>query len=260
MTALDARTGRRPDAVRRPSVLRRAAVVATGLLAVALPTAWGVSSAVQIVTGAERDHLFHQLTGQGVLLDVLWIVPLALLVRAGWRGTRPGTAAVLGHVSVAVGAVVAAALAPGNGGALVAGLVVGTGALLWFAVPVRPRLMRIDVDPVLAPLALALAALLTPYALGQGALQRAFADEHARMSHYFDMAWLGSVVVVAAVCSALVPAARRLAFVAAAATLLLGGCRFLLTTDVTWSLTAIGLGLAGLAAASFRSRRPDRAN
>lgn len=244
----------------RPSALRRAAVVVTGAAAAALPVAWGVSSVAEIVTGAERDHLFHQLTGQGVLLCALWLGALVPVALAGWRGRRPSPAAALAHVSVVVGAVLAAALAPGNGGLLMAAIVPVTGALLWLALPGRPRLSVDGVDPVLAPLALGLAALFVPYVLAQAALQRAFADEHARMSHYFDMAWLGTLLIALAVAAALVPAARRLAVVAAGATLVLGACRILLTGEVTWSLAGVGLGVVGVVAAVLRNRRPVRAN
>jgi hypothetical protein len=260
MSAIEAPSGRTGTTVPRPSALRRAAVVVTGVAAAALPVAWGLSSVVQIVTGSERDHLFHQLTGQGVLLCALWLGALVPLVLAGWRGRRPGAAAALGHISVAVGTVLAAALAPGNGGLLVGAIVLVTGALLWLALPARPRVAVDGLDPVLTPLALGLAALLVPYVLVQATLQRAMADEHARMSHYFDMAWLGTLLIALAVSAALVPAARRLAAVAAAGTLVVGACRVLLTTDLTWSLAAVGLGVAGVVAAVLRDRRPVRAN
>jgi hypothetical protein len=260
MSAIEAASAPTGAAVATPSALRRIAVVVTGVLSAALPTAWGVSSVVQIVTGAERDHLFHQLTGQGVLLCALWLGAIIPLVVAGWRGRRPSPGAALAHVSVVVGAVLAAALAPGNGGVVMAAVLPLTGALLWLALPVRPRLAVDGVDPVLAPLALATAAMFVPYVLAQAALQRAFADEHARMSHYFDMAWLGIIVVVLAVSAALVPAARRLAVVAAGATLAIGACRVLLTSDVAWSLTAVSLGMVGIAVAVLRARRPVRAN
>lgn len=260
MSAIEAASGRTEAPASRPSAVRRAAVVVTGVAAAAVPVAWGASSVVEIVTGAERDHLFHQLTGQGVLLCGLWLGAIVPLVLAGWRGRRPGAAAALAHVSVVVGAVLAAALAPGNGGLIGAAVVLVTGLLLWLALPVRPRVAVDGVDPVLTPLALGLAALLVPYVLAQAALQRAFADEHARMSHYFDMAWLGTLLIALAVAAALVPAARRLAVVAAGGTLLVGACRVLLTTDVTWSLAAVGLGVAGVVAAVLRDRRPVRAN
>lgn len=258
MSAIETAPGR--ATVATPSALRRAAVAVTGLAAAVLPVAWGVSSVVEILTGAERDHLFHQLTGQGVLLCALWLGALVPLVLAGWRGRRPGAGAALAHVSVAVSVVLAAALAPGNGGLVVAAILLVTGALLWLALPVRPRPAVDGVDPVLAPLALGTAALLVPYVLAQAELQRAFTDEHAQMSHYFDMAWLGILLIALAVAAALVPAARRLAVVAAGATLVLGGCRILLTGEVTWSLAAVGLGVAGIAAAVLRARRPVRAN
>jgi hypothetical protein len=55
----------------RPTALRRAAVVGAGVLACALPTIWGAGTVGELLTGAERDHLFHQVTGQGLLLSGL---------------------------------------------------------------------------------------------------------------------------------------------------------------------------------------------
>ena len=156
----------------RPSVPRRVAVIGTGVLACALPTMWGISTVGELVTGAERDHLFHQLTGQGLLLSALWLGALVPLLVAGWRGARPSTAAGLAHVAVVVGAAVAAALAPGNGGAIVAAIALGTGALVWVALPQRPALTASGLDPVLAPLALASAALFAPFVVSEAALQR----------------------------------------------------------------------------------------
>src|SRR5215213_5630639 len=81
----------------RPSVLRRVAVVAAGVVAGALPTMWGISTVGELVTGAERDHLFHQLTGQGLLVSALWLGALLPLLAAGWRGRRPGAGPALLH-------------------------------------------------------------------------------------------------------------------------------------------------------------------
>src|SRR5215212_2989654 len=127
-------------ATTRPSALRRVAVVGTGVLAGALPTMWGISTVGELVVGAERDHLFHQLTGQGLMLSALWLGALLPLLVAGWQGVRPSAAAAFAHVAVVAGAAVAAALAPGNGGAFVAAIAAVTGALVWAALPRRPRL------------------------------------------------------------------------------------------------------------------------
>jgi hypothetical protein len=189
------------------------------------------------------------------MLSALWLGGLLPLLVAGWRGVRPSAAAGLAHLAVVLGAGVAAALAPGNGGALVAGIAALTGALVWVALPRRPRLAVAGLDPVLAPLALGAAALYAPFVLSEAALQRAFADEHAEFSHYFDMAWIGVILVALAVAAALVPAARRLAVVAMLGTLAVGAARYALTPDATWSLVAVGLGVVGALATAARLAR-----
>jgi hypothetical protein len=243
--------------VARPSAVRRVAVVATGVLACALPALWGAGAVGELATGAERDHLFHQLTGQGLLLSALWLGALVPVLVAGWRGARPSTAAGLAHLAVVVGAAVAAALAPGNGGAIVAAIVLVTGALVWLALPQRPAMAVAGLDPVLAPIALAAAALFAPFVVSEAALQRGGHDEHAEFSHYFDMAWISVALVVLALAAAVVPAARRLALVAMLGTLAIGAARFLITPEVTWSLLAVGLGALGAAAAVARLARRD---
>jgi hypothetical protein len=239
----------------RPSALRRVAVAGSGLLACALPTLWGAGTVAELVTGAERDHLFHQVTGQGLLLSALWLGVLVPLLVAGWRGIRPSTAAGLAHVAVAVGAAVAAGLAPGNGGAIVAAIVVVTGALVWAALPLRPRLSLAGLDPVIAPLALAAAALFAPFVVDQGALQRHSGDEHAQFSHYFDMAWISVLLVALVVLAALAPAARCLAVVGLLGTGVVGAARVAFTPETTWSLVAVGLGVVGAAAVAARLAR-----
>jgi hypothetical protein len=243
--------------VARPSAVRRTAVVGTGVLACALPTLWGVGTVVELVTGAERDHLFHQLTGQGLVLSALWLGGLVPLLVAGWRGARPSSAAALTNIAVVVGAAVAAAPAPGNGGAMVAAIALVTSALVWIALPQRPVFAVAGLDPVLAPLALASAALYAPFVVGQLDAQRHSHDQHAQFTHYFDMAWISVALVLVAVAAAIVPAARRLALVAMVGTLVVGAARYLLTPEVTWSLVAVGLGALGAAAALARLARRD---
>jgi hypothetical protein len=239
----------------RPSVLRRTAVVAAGVLACALPTIWTAGTVAELLTGAERDHLFHQFTGQGLLLGALWLGGLIPLLVAGWRGVRPGAGAAVLHLSVVAAAVVAAALAPGNGGLFVAALVAITGALVWAALPLRPRIVPSGLDPVLAPSALAAAAFFVPFVLTEAGLQRGMHDEHAQFSHNFDMAWIGIALVLAAVAAATVPAARRLAVWAMLGVAVVGGARYAFTPETTWSLMAAGLGLLGAAAAVARLAR-----
>ncbi len=239
----------------RPSAGRRVAVVAAGVVACALPSVWTLGTVAELVTGAERDHLFHQVTGQGLLLGALWLGGLLPLLVAGWRGCRPGAVPALLHVSVVAGAAVAALLAPGNGGAVVAAITLVTGALVWLALPLRPRVVPAGVDPVIAPLALAGAALAVPFVLGESALQRSMGDEHAHFSHYFDMAWISVALVLAAIGAALVPAARSLAGWAMAGIAVVGAARYAFTPDTTWSLIAVVLGCVGVAAVAARLAR-----
>jgi hypothetical protein len=239
----------------RPSALRRTAVAVTGVLSCALPLVWTAGTVAELVTGAKRDDLFHQITGQGLLLGALWLGGLLPLLVAGWRGRRPSAAAGALHLTVVVGAVVAGALAPGNGGLFVAALVPITGALVWAALPLRPRIDASGLDPVLAPLALAAAALFVPFVVTEAALQRGMGDEHAAFSHYFDMAWISVALVLAAVSAAAVPAARRLALWAMLGIAVVGGARFAFTPETTWSLLALGLGVVGAAATGLRLAR-----
>jgi hypothetical protein len=239
----------------RPTVLRRVALAATGLLACLLPTVWTAGVVAELVSGAERDHLFHQFTGQGLLLGALWLGGLLPLLIAGWRGVRPSPVAAALHLSVVAGGIVAAALSPGNGGLVVAGILVVTGALVWTALPLRPRVVPSGLDPVLAPLALASAALFVPFVLSEAGLQNAMHDEHAEFSHNFDMAWIGVALVLAAVAAATVPAARRLALCAMLGIAVVGGARYAFTPETTWSLLATGLGVLGAGATAARLAR-----
>lgn len=241
--------------ITRPSALRRTTLAVSGLLACLLPTVWTAGVVAELVTGAERDHLFHQVTGQGLLLGALWLGGLLPLLIAGWRGMRPGPVAAALHLSVVVGGIVAAALAPGNGGLVVAAIVLVTGALVWTALPLRPRVVPAGLDPVLAPLALASAALFVPFVLSEAGLQNGMHDEHAEFSHNFDMVWIGVALVLAAVAAATVPAARRLALWAMLGIAVVGGARYAVTPEVTWSLLATGLGVLGAVATAARLTR-----
>jgi hypothetical protein len=250
-----------PTPTPRPalSVPRRIALGAGTLLTAALPVVWGISSAGDLITGTQPDHRFHQVTGQGLLLSALWLGALLPLIVAGWRRRTPPVAAALAHLAVAAAVVGAAILAPGNGGALVAAIIVGTGALLWAALPVRPQLRRVldgvDVDPVLAPIGLLVTALLTPYLFHQAALQRAMADEHAQLSHYFDMAWVSLIVIAFALLAALLSGARPLALPMAGALLVLGVAGLVFLDTAVWPVLAVALGALAAAAALLRSPR-----
>lgn len=244
---------------RRLSPGRRVALVLTTVLAAILPTAWGITSLADLLTGTSPHARFYQVTGQGVLIAVLWLGAVVPLVLAGWRRRVPPATAGLAHLTIGFGAVVGAALAPGNGGAVAAVVVVVTGGLLWAALPVRPPLRavmrRVEIDPLLAPLGLLVAALLTPYALTEASRQRTLHDEFAKASHYYDMAWLSLTVVALVLLAGVFVGARVLAERAAAALVVLGVAGLAFLSGAIWPAAALALGIAlGLAAAVRRFR------
>ena len=57
----------------RPSDRRRTAVGVTGFLACALPTIFTINLSRMLLVGELSEHRFHQLTGQGLLLCLLWL-------------------------------------------------------------------------------------------------------------------------------------------------------------------------------------------
>jgi hypothetical protein len=247
----------RPDAgTTRPSVLRRVALVAAGLPACFLPVIWGGGAAGMLLTGYESDHRFHQATGQGVLTGALWLAGLLPLLVAGWRGRRPSTAAGLHHLAFVAASVVAGLFVPGDGVIAVALIVAVTGALVWAALPQRPRLRGAlgALDPALAPVAALTAALYVPFVLGERALQATSTDEHAQMTHYFDMAWVSLALVALALVAADAGSARRLAVWSTAGTIVVGATRLAFTGELAWSSAAIALGVVGTVVAVLRMR------
>jgi hypothetical protein len=237
----------RADDPARPGRGRRAAVAVTGFLTCALPVMFTVNVSRMLLTGVDPEHRFHQATGQGLLLFVLWLGALVPLVRAAWAGRRPTTGAAYRHLTFGAAGAVCAALAPGGGAPILVGVIVVTGALLWWALPVRPRLRgRLQVDPLLAPFALALGAVLLPYAADQVAAQNATTSPyHLENPHLFDMAWLAVTLVVLALLAAFLPAVRSLARWAAGCTLGLGVAGLSFGADTTWSFLVLALGLLG---------------
>ena len=232
------------EPVRRPTRWRRGGLVAAGFLTCALPVMFTVNITRMLVTGELAEHRFHQLTCQGLLLFALWLGGLVPLLRAGWSGRRPSSAAGLLHLVFMAAGVVTAAAAPGGGAPALVGLVVVFGALLWLALPVRPRLrLPVRVDPLLTPLALVTAAVATPYVLDQISLQNAAIGHHAQNPHYFDMAWLVTTLVVVALLGAVLPAVRRLALVAGAGLVWTGAMGVLLATDRPWTVALLVLGV-----------------
>jgi hypothetical protein len=174
----------------RLSRRRKAALAVTSLLTLAMPVVWGLGTVVQLLTGVETDHRFHQVIGQGLLLSALWLTGLVPILVAGWRGRPPSPGAVAQHGVFVAAAALAGVLAPQSGGLGVGIVVLVTTGLLWWALPAPvPLRARMDaLDPVAAPLALLASALLVPYGLTEAGIQHTSHDEHAQMAHYFDMA------------------------------------------------------------------------
>lgn len=245
------------EPVRRPSRLRRTGLVAAGLLACALPTVFTINITRMLLVGELSEHRFHQLTGQGLVLFALWLGGLVPLIRAGWSGRRPSSLAGWLHVVFMVTGVVCAAAATGGGAPYLVGIIVVTGALVWLALPVRPRLrLPARIDPALAPVAFVAAAVSTPYVLDQIALQNAAIGHHAQNPHFFDMAWLVTALVGMAMLAALLPGVRRLAAAAGAGlawTGLMGVV--LLDTDRPFMVLALATGAALVAISARRTRR-----
>ena len=233
---------------------------AAAFLACALPLVFTVNITRMLVSGVDSEHQFHQATGQGLVLFALWLGALLPLIRAGWRGDRPSTAAGYRHLAfVAVGGV-CAALAPGGGAPALVAVIAVTGALLWWALPQRPDLRgTFEVHPVLAPLGLVITAVLVPYAIDQLRLQNAATSGyHSHNPHLFDMAWLVGVLMVLALLGALVREARGLFAWVAGCLVATGTAGLALGEPVVWSATVLALGMvAGLAAAA--NRRAARA-
>jgi hypothetical protein len=236
---------------------RRTALVVTGVLAAALPAVFTVSVSRMLLSGVETDHRFHQLTGQGLVLFALWLAPLAALLRAGWRGRRPAPAWGWCHLAFVTTGAVCAAAATGGGAPYLVGVVAVTGGLVWLTLPNRPRLVsRLRLHPVLAPAALVTTAFYMPYAVDQVQQQNAaLSGYHAQNPHLFDMAWLASGVMVLVVLAALLPASRRLATGAGAASAVIGLAGLATGEGTTWSLGALAVGALVLVAGWARDVR-----
>ena len=256
MTSLTGSQPRHPDhsatvsaptlaapALPRPG--RRAAIAIAAFLACALPTVFTVTITRMLVVGENPDHRFHQVTGQGLILFALWLLPLTGLLRAGWRGDRPSTALGWQHLVFVVSGVLCSVLAPGGGAPFLTAVVAVTGALVWWALPKRPVLRaHVQLHPALAPAALLGAAVLLPYSVDQLAAQNAVTSgHHAVNPHLFDMAWMALCLVVLATVAALLPAARHLMVWLAVAASATGVAGWAFGEDRTWSLTVLGIGV-----------------
>ena len=169
------------------------------MVAGALPLVWSIAAVVSFVSGDDSgEHRFHDLTGTGVVLGVLWLGAVLGLARHG--GRRPAALAQL--LGLGAAAAVATAL---SGESPILPLVVTLPGLVVLAAPRSDRveLRRLRPSPALAALAVAAAVPLVPYAAGQGHLQSVSHDAHASLEHYFDMAWIALAIPVTAGVTAL---------------------------------------------------------
>lgn len=247
----------------RPRRGRRAAIAAAGVLACALPTVFTINISRMLLVGELSDHRFHQATGQGLVLFALWLVPLVGLLRAGWQGRRPASALGVWHLAFVTTGVACAAVAPGGGAPFLVGVIAVTGALVWAVLPRRPRLRRrLQLHPVLAPVALLGAAVLLPYVADQLAAQNAATSgHHAHNPHLFDMAWMSLSLVALAVLAAVLPSARRLGCWFALFTVATGAAGLAFGEDASRSWTTLGVGaLAGIGWALTRRDRAETAS
>ena len=242
--------------VARPGVARRTALAVTGFLACALPVVFAFNMARFLLTGELADHRFHQATGQGLLLCALWLVPLLGLLRAGWSGRRPSAAAGWQHLGFVLTGAVCAAVAPGGGAPALVVVIAVTGALVWAALPLRPRLLGpVQVDPVLAPLALLATAWFAPYAVDQLQAQNAVTGgNHLQNPHLFDMAWLVSTVMLTGLLAAALPQVRHLFRWVAGCAVVTGLAGLAFGEPTTWSVLTMSLGVGCVAGAVLRRR------
>jgi len=242
------------DAVRRPGVARRAALAVTGVLACGLPVIFAVNISRALLTGEDASHRFHQATGQGLLLCALWLVPLLGLLRAGWAGRRPSAAAGWQHLALLLTGTVCAAIAPGGGAPALMVVLAVPGALLWLALPLRPRLrVPVQVDPVLAPMALLTSAWFATYAVDQLRAQNAVTSGlHLENPHLFDMAWVATTIVVTALLAAGLPQLRHLMGWVAGASVTIGLAGLAFGEPTTWSAVTLVLGVVAAVAATAR--------
>jgi hypothetical protein len=187
-----------PSTPTAPSRRRRIATAVTLAIAGALPLVWSIAALVAFVGGDDGgEHRFHDLTGVGVVLGVLWLGAVAGLARD--RGRRPAALAQL--LGIGVAAAVATAL---SGESPVLPIVVALPGIALLALRHdRAELRRLRPSPAVAALAIAAAVPLVPYAVGQAHLQSASHDAHASLEHYFDMAWIALAMPITAGVAAL---------------------------------------------------------
>ena len=138
----------------------------------------------------------------------------------------------------------ASAVAAGGGARVLLAVIAVTGALLWAALPLRPRLRgTFSVDPVLTPLALLLGAVLMPYAVDQLALQNAATTGyHSQNPHLFDMAWMVTTITALALLGAVVREARGLFGWVAGTCTVIGAAGLATGESTVWSAAVLALG------------------
>ena len=218
--------------IHTPPKRRRAARIATAIslaAAAALPLTWGIAAAASFISGDDGGmHRFHDLTGTGIVLAILWLGAVARLA----RGSDRHPAALLQLLSVPLTAAAATVL---SGESPVVPVVVAVPALALLALHGdRAALRVIRPNAAVAALAVGAAVPLTLYAVGQGHTQSVSTDAHAQMEHYFDMAWI----------ALLIPATTAVAALGVRGWRWAAGC------------AAAGAGLLGVAAMVF----PDQAS
>jgi len=239
-----------PVAAARPSIGRRALVAGAGILACALPFVFMVNLGRMLLVGELSSHRFHQLTGQGLLLLVLWLAGLVPQLRAGWAGRAPRPWSVLAHLAFVVTGLVCTVAAPLGGAPFLLGVIVLTGLLVQAVLPFRGRLrdLEVRVAPAALTASLTFAAVAAPYVVQQLRLQHAATGHHAANPHFFDMAWLVCALVALALVSAFAVAGRALLVWAAGGTALIGIAMLAFSqgagTGWAFLLSALALGAA----------------
>jgi hypothetical protein len=177
---------------------RRIATATALVIAGLLPLVWSIAAVVSFVTGEDGgEHRFHDLTGVGVVLGVLWLGAVLGLARDG--GRRPAALAQL----LGIGAAAAVATALSGESPVLPVVVTLPGLALLALRSDRTELRRLRPSPAIAALAVAAAVPLLPYAVGQAHLQAASHDAHASLEHYFDMAWIALAMPITAGVAAL---------------------------------------------------------